>query len=81
MDNTKLITEPLPMSHYSPLSQPKMSYSNVRDIPLEYLQERVAPRQVGTGNNRGEMTIKGLIRVVDTNTTVRMIMGYKKNSF
>ncbi len=73
--------KPLPMKMYSSISQPKTNYNNIRDVPLDSLQDRVAPRQVGTGNNRGEMTIKGLIRIVDTNTTIRMIMGYKKEEF
>ncbi len=73
--------KPLPMKMYSSISQPKTNYNNIRDVPLDSLQDRVAPRQVGTGNNRGEMTIKGLIRIVDTNTTVRMIMGYRKEEF
>ncbi len=73
--------KPLPMRMYSSISQPKTSYNNIRDVPLDSLQDRVAPRQVGTGNNRGEMTIKGLIRVVDTDGTVRMIFGYKKDAF
>lgn len=73
--------KPLPMRMYSSISQPKTNYNNIRDVPLDSLQDRVAPRQVGTGNNRGEMTVKGLIRVVDTNTTVKVILGYKKASF
>jgi hypothetical protein len=71
----------LPMSDYSPMSQPKDRYNNIRDVSLESIQERVQPRQISTGNNRGEMTVKGLIRVVDTNTTVKVILGYKKASF
>ena len=80
MSNTQDVFKPLPMSAYT-VSQPKSSYNNIRDVSLESLQERVAPRQVGTGNNRGEMTVKGLIRVVDTDTTVRLILGYKKDTF
>jgi hypothetical protein len=81
MDNTQDIFKPLPMSSYSASSQPKSGLNNIRDVSLESMQERIAPRQIATGNNRGEMTIKGLIRVVDTDTTVRLILGYKKGSF
>ncbi len=79
--NTQDIFQPLPMSDYSTSSQPKASYNNIRDVSLESIQERVAPRQVATGNNRGEMTIKGLIRIVDTDTTVRLVQGFKKETF
>lgn len=81
MENTESRFQPLPMSAYSESSQPKTSLSNIYDVPLSALQDRVAPRQVGTGNNRGEMTVKGLIRVVDTDTTVRLVMGYRKETF
>lgn len=79
--NTQDIFQPLPMSEYSSSSQPKASYNNIRDVSLESIQERIAPRQVATGNNRGEMTVKGLIRVVDTDTTVRAVFGYRKETF
>lgn len=81
MATTQEQFQALPMSSYSPISQPKDSYNNIRDVSLDSIQERVQPRQISTGNNRGEMTIKGLIRVVDTNTTVKVILGYKKSSF
>lgn len=81
MDNTREIFKPLPMSSYSSSSQPKSSLNNIRDVSLESMQERLAPRQIATGNNRGEMTVKGLIRVVDTDTTVRLVMGYRKETF
>lgn len=81
MNNTQDVFKPLPMSAYSSSSQPRASLYNIRDVSLESIQERVAPRQVGTGNNRGEMTVKGLIRVVDTDTTVRLILGYRKETF
>lgn len=81
MDNTQDMFKALPMSAYSSSSQPKSSLNNIYDVPLEALQDRIAPRQISTGNNRGEMTVKGLIRVVDTDTTVRLVLGYKKESF
>lgn len=80
-DNTSPLTQALPMSSYSAMSQPTSTYNNIRGISLEAPQERIIPRQVTTGNNRGEMTIKGLIRVVDTDNTVRLILGYRKDAF
>lgn len=81
MDNTRDIYRPLPMSSYSKASKPKSGHYSIADVPLESMQERLAPRQIATGNNRGEMTIKGLIRVVDTDTTVRLVLGYRRESF
>lgn len=81
MDNTQDVFKPLPMSAYSSSSQPKPSLNNIRDVSLESIQERVAPRQVGTGNNRGEMTVRGLIRVVNTGTKPIIILGYKESQF
>lgn len=81
MDTTQDVFKPLPMSAYSASSQPRASHSNIRDVSLDSIQERIAPRQVGTGNNRGEMTVKGLIRVVDTDTTIRLVLGYKAGAF
>lgn len=37
--------------------------------------------KVQTGDTRGDLTIKGLIRIVDTNGTIRLIMGYRKGAF
>lgn len=79
--NTTDIFKQQPMSSYDSVSQPKTNMNNIQDVSLESIQERIAPRQISTGNNRGEMTIKGLIRVVDTQTNVRLILGYKKGAF
>jgi len=81
MNTTQDQFQSLPMSSYTPWSQPKVNYNNIRDVSLDSIQDRVQPRQIGTGNNRGEMTVKGLIRVVDTNTTVKITLGFKKESF
>lgn len=68
-------------SNYSTDSQPTTKMNNISSVSLYDLQERIAPRQIATGNNRGEMTIKGLIRVVDTDGSIRLILGYKKGEF
>lgn len=81
MDNTRDIYKPLPMSAYNKSSKPKAGHYSIADVPLESMQERLAPRQIATGKNRGEMTVKGLIRVVDTDTTVRLVLGYKREAF
>lgn len=81
--NTSDIFNSKPTSNYSTDSQPTTKMNNISSVSLYDLQERVAPRQISTGNNRGEMTIKGLIRVVDTtnNNKVVVMMGYSKGSF
>ena len=56
-------------------------YTNIADVPIDALSDRVQPRQIPTGDTRGEQTIKGLIRVVDSTGEVRMIMGYKEGAF
>ncbi len=55
--NTQDAFKATPMSAYDPLSRPKGSYNNVRDVSLESLQDRIQPRQVGTGLMRGTQTI------------------------
>lgn len=70
-----------PTSSYDESSRPKATMNNIQSVSLADLQERIAPRQISTGNNRGEMTVKGLIRVVDTDGSVRLILGYKKGAF
>lgn len=79
--NTQDIFKSQPMSNYDENSKPTGSMNNIQGVSLASLQERIAPRQIATGNNRGEMTIKGLIRVVDTDSSIKIAMGYKKNTF
>ena len=70
-----------PMSAYDTTSQPKADMNNISGVSLTSIQDRVIPRQVSTGSNRGEMTVKGIIRVIDTNQVTRIMMGYKKGAF
>lgn len=81
MESTQDIFKPVPMSAYSSSSQPKATLTNIQDVTLESMQERIAPRQLGTGNNRGEMTVRGLVRVVNTGTKPIIILGYKEGQF
>lgn len=61
----------------------KNDFNTIPNNDIESIidSNRVIPRQIGTGDNRGEMTIKGLIRVIDTDGTIRLIIGYKKEAF
>jgi hypothetical protein len=79
--NTTDVFKSQPMSSYDTISQPKTNMNNIQGVSLQSIQERVIPRQVSTGNNRGEMTVKGLIRVVDTNSKPMIAMGYKPGAF
>jgi len=79
--NTQDTFKATPMAGYDLMSQPKAIFNNIPYVSLESLQSRIQPRQLATGNNRGEMTIKGLIRVVDRNQVVRLILGYKPGEF
>lgn len=78
--NTLDVFKARPMSSYDSTSQPKADMNNIPGISLESIQQRVIPRQVSTGSNRGETTVKGSYRVVDTNGVPRVIIGYKKNA-
>lgn len=79
--NTEDIFNGLPTSGYDSISQPKAELNNIRPVSLQSIQERVQPRQVTTGNTRGEQTIRGLTRIVNTQGTTVMIMGYKPGAF
>jgi len=37
--------------------------------------------KVQTGDSRGELTIKGLIRIVNSDGVVLLIMGFKRETF
>lgn len=80
MTNTTQLFQPLPMSGYDEVSQPKIQMNNIQGVSLESLQQRIIPRQVTTGSNRGETTVRGSYRVVDTLGVPRVIIGYKKNA-
>jgi len=57
-------------------------YDNVPDVPIESnVVDRVLPRQVSTGNSRGDLIVKGRILVVDDSGTIRMDLGYDKDQF
>lgn len=57
-------------------------YPSVPEVPIESnVVDRVLPRQVSTGNSRGDLIVKGRILVVDDNGTTRMELGYDKDAF
>lgn len=78
--NTSDIFKAQPMTAYDSASQPTSKMNNIQSVSLESIQQRIIPRQVSTGSNRGETTVRGSYRVVDTNGVPRVIIGYKKNA-
>ena len=65
-----------------PISSEVQHYDNVQVVPLvPDTTDRVLPRQVSTGNSRGDLIVKGRILVVDDSGTVRMDLGYDKDAF
>jgi hypothetical protein len=70
-----------PAREFSWASKPEAKLTNVIPSVVDPVQTRIAPRTVGTGSNRGELIIKGLIKVVDTNNNTMIMLGYKKESF
>jgi len=39
------------------------------------------PYKVATGDTRGDLRIKGVITIADTDNTIRLVMGFKKDGF
>ena len=65
-----------------PISSEVQHYDSVQDVPLvPSTTDRVLPRQVSTGNSRGDMIVKGRILIVDDSGTVRVDFGYDKDQF
>lgn len=59
------------------------SFPTVQDYSIEAVaqQSRVIPRQVSTGQTRGEQQVKGNWTVTDQKGVVRIVMGYQPNGF
>ena len=49
-------------------------YTDIPDMSVEAITDRVQPRQMPSGNNRGDFTVKGRIVVTD-GTYIRIILG------
>lgn len=65
-----------------PTNNEVQHYDSVQDVPLVAdTNGRVLPRQVSTGNSRGDLIVKGRILIVDDSGTIRMDLGYDKDQF
>ena len=51
----------------------EIGYTSVEDIQQ---QQQITPRQVRTGQTRGDQQLRGLTKVEDRNGRVVMMMGY-----
>lgn len=51
------------------------------DINAMSEQQQIAPRQVRTGELRGDQQIRGLIKVEDRSGRIVMMMGYSPGAF
>lgn len=66
---------------------PRYSVSNTLhnvdavDVYKQAEQTRIMPRQIGTGNTRGQQQIYGTQLVRDTNGVVRVVIGYDEGGF
>jgi len=56
----------------------EIDYTDVNSIAQ---QNQIAPRQVRTGELRGDQQVRGLIKVEDRSGRVVMMLGYSPNSF
>ncbi len=51
------------------------------DINAMAQQQQIAPRQVRTGELRGDQQVRGLIKVEDRSGRVVMMLGYSPGAF
>lgn len=56
----------------------EIDYTDVNDIAQ---QNQIAPRQVRTGELRGDQQVRGLIKVEDRSGRVVMMLGYSPGAF
>ena len=56
----------------------EIDYTDVNSIAQ---QNQIAPRQVRTGELRGDQQVRGLIKVEDRSGRVVMMLGYKQGAF
>lgn len=47
----------------------------------EAVQQRIAPHNIATGAQTGQMQVQGIIAVVDKNRTRRIMFGYEQEAF
>lgn len=70
---------------YEQLGKTKMKqgFAEIDDMNMEDIaqQNQIAPRQVRTGEMRGDQQIRGLIKAEDRSGRVVVMLGYSPGSF
>lgn len=73
------------VTEFSEIKKTKMKQGfneiNYTDINAMAEQQQIAPRQVRTGELRGDQQVRGLIKVEDRSGRVVMMLGYSPGAF
>lgn len=72
-------------TEYEQLSKTKLTkgFAEIDDTNIDNIAEQtqLAPRQVRTGEMRGDQQIRGLIKAEDRSGRIVVMMGYSPGSF
>lgn len=70
---------------YQQLKESKLSsgFATIDDTNIDNIaqQNQIAPRQVRTGEMRGDQQVRGLIKVEDRSGRIVMMFGYSPGAF
>lgn len=73
------------VTEFSEIKKTKMKQGfnevDYTDINAMAEQQQIAPRQVRTGELRGDQQVRGLIKVEDRSGRVVMMLGYSPGAF
>lgn len=73
------------VTEFSEIKKTKMKQGfnevDYTDINAMAQQQQIAPRQVRTGELRGDQQVRGLIKVEDRSGRVVMMLGYSPGAF
>lgn len=73
------------ITEFSEIKKTKMKQGfneiNYTDVNAMSQQKQIAPRQVRTGELRGDQQVRGLIKVEDRSGRVVMMLGYSPGAF
>lgn len=73
------------ITEFSEIKKTKMKQGfneiNYTDVNAMSQQQQIAPRQVRTGELRGDQQVRGLIKVEDRSGRVVMMLGYSPGAF
>ncbi len=73
------------VTEFSEIKKTKMKQGfnevDYTDINAMAQQQQIAPRQVRTGELRGDQQVRGLIKVEDRSGRIVMMLGYSPGAF